>query len=239
MIRWISRGEETLFTHKETRVYRSHLQSDEKELTYLASILSTDEQQRADCFVFGHDRDYFVKARGILRLLLAGLLNVKPQDIRLSAGPFGKPCLAPDAGYPPLKFNLAHSHGLALYALCFDQEIGIDTEKVRTDSGTFLNVSEYFSPVERTKIADAPESRKAELFFLCWVMKEAYAKARGEGLQIPLHEIRLPSGWESLGEGEISSLGGWGILPFRPDPEYVAAVSVEGEVATPSFWSWD
>src|ERR1700737_2887757 len=95
----------------------------------LCSYLRRDEVSRAERFVFPRDRDHFIVARGRLRELLGKYLRCSPNAVHFKTGRYGKPSLLDDRD--PLRFNLSHSHGLALYGFCMGRELGIDTGKIQ------------------------------------------------------------------------------------------------------------
>jgi 4'-phosphopantetheinyl transferase len=236
---WNTSKDVTKLNSGELRIFRSRLESTPEEIEELAGVLSAEEVRRAERFVFRRDRDRFVKGRGVLRQILESLLDVPAGKIQLSAGPFDKPCLSAEIHEYRLKFNLTHSHGLALYAFSLQREVGIDLEKVIPGHPAVQDVRQYFSPAERVRIEHASGSAQTELFFRCWVMKEAYVKALGEGLQIPLSSFELPTNWAEL-EGESTNLvENWTILPFTPAPTYRAAVVVEASATEmTTLWDW-
>ena len=126
-------------------------------------------------------------------------------------------------------FNLSHSHGLAVYAFALGREVGIDLEPIRPDFVSDDIAGRYFSTQELNELrALSPESG-LEGFFLCWTSKEAYVKARGEGLQIPLESfsVSLTPGQREVLESADSSR--WGLHSFQPAPRYVAAIVGEGK----------
>lgn len=148
----------------------------------LAALLSADEQERAAAFHFAHDRAHFSAARGRLRELLAGYLGTAPAALRFETGTHGKPRLAADFAAADIRFNLSHSHGQGLVAVTRGVEVGVDLEQMRADVDAAGIVASHFSPAERAAWAALPEAQRHEAFFHGWVRKEAYVKARGEGL---------------------------------------------------------
>ena len=91
----------------------------ESQVQSLWYTLTADERQRAERYVFEKDRTHFVVARGLLRVLLGRYLRQDPPHLRFIYGPHGKPALATDTGGVALRFNVSHSHGLALYVCTY------------------------------------------------------------------------------------------------------------------------
>ena len=146
MIEWMPSDGSVGLAANEIRIYRCSLDTNPEELTSLARTLTAEEQERASRFFFSRDRDHFVKGRAILRSILGKLLGVTPSEVPLRRAKYGKLHLEASETLPPLHFNLAHSHGLILYAFSFNGELGIDLEKIRADRTLAGIVSEFFTP---------------------------------------------------------------------------------------------
>ena len=199
----------------------------------LRHTLTTDECQRAERYVFEKDRTHFAVARGLLRVLLGRYLRQEPQHLRFTYGPHGKPALATDTGRAPLCFNVSHSHGLALYAVTRGREVGVDVERIRPEIAQEKIAERFFSRREVTVLRALPTSLQAAAFFACWTRKEAYIKAKGEGLALPLGQFDV-----SLAPGEPAMLlrtawdpqeaACWALQDLAPAPGYRAAVAVAG-----------
>jgi 4'-phosphopantetheinyl transferase len=168
-------------------VWRADLeQSPELIRAHLAS-LSTDERQRADRYRFDRDRLHFIAARGVLRDLVGRYVGCPPAGVSFSYGRYGKPGLVGAAGAARLAFNVSHSHGVALYAFTRGAEVGLDVEFIREDVACLEVAERTFSPDEVAALRALPAESRVAAFFDCWVRKEAYVKARGEGLS---HDLR-------------------------------------------------
>lgn len=149
------------------------------------SLLCTEEIQRADRFRFDQDRNQFTIARGLLRTMLSKYLSCAPATIRFQFSSKGKPSLAePDSA--GLQFNVAHSGDLILLAFVQGRRLGVDVEQVRSDFATDEIAERFFSPAERKALRTLQPAQRYEAFFRCWTRKEAYIKATGDGLSLPL-----------------------------------------------------
>src|SRR3989442_6041333 len=115
----------------QVHVWRAGLDVSTASRDLLHQVLSSDEQERAARFHFEKDRHHYAAARGLLRTILGRYLALPPAQLQFSYNAFGKPALAPGISPIPLRFNLAHSHGLALFAFNRSREIGIDLELIR------------------------------------------------------------------------------------------------------------
>jgi 4'-phosphopantetheinyl transferase len=169
----------------EVHIWRARPDLDSPVPDFHSTFLSNAEQERAARFVFAKDRDHFTVARIILRQLLAGYLGELPQEVIIEILQHGKPTLTGAAKIPSLRFNLSHSHGLALFAFCLEHEVGVDLEKIRPEVA-LEGIENNFSQRERKELAALPLALRPEGFFLAWTRKEAYVKAHGEGLQTSL-----------------------------------------------------
>lgn len=225
-------------TEVEIHVWRASLDLEKEALGGCTSILSEDEKLRASRFLFPRDRDHFIAARGVLRQLLGKYLDCSPAQMEFEYGPHGKPALCTPDGGAPIRFNLSHSHGLAVYAFASNRELGIDLEPIRPEFAGENIAERHFSTRELDEWHRLPPELRAEAFFLCWTRKEAYVKARGEGLQIPLasFSVTLTPGQPE----ELHSLDAakWRLHSFQPAQEYAAALVGEGKEWKLRQWDW-
>ncbi len=150
--------------------------------------LSPDEKERAGRFHFEIDRHRFVACRAALRAILGRELGISPSDVAFSYGAHGKPALAHDTD---LRFNVAHSGGLALIALSDEGEIGVDLEQIRPELATDEVARAVFTDAEQAALV-GPD--RVERFFQLWTRKEAYLKAIGQGFASP--SLVIPEHWE-------------------------------------------
>jgi 4'-phosphopantetheinyl transferase len=227
---------------REIHVWCASLATDEATFERLESTLADQERERAGRFIFERDRDRYIAARGILRDLLGKYLGCAPRSIEIAYGPYGKPALAAAAPRPEICFNLSHSHGLAAVAIGQEREVGIDVELIRAEFASEAIAKRYFSAREIDELSRLPAELRTEGFFLCWTRKEAYIKAKGDGLQIPLDSFDV-----SLSPGRPATLSSvdqprWGIESFVPtlvsERRYAAAVVAEGKDWIARYFEW-
>lgn len=192
----------------------------------LRNVLADDELARARRFRFPHLQVGYVVAHGVLRHLLAGCLGASPVELHFSYNEQGKPRIAdPDCR---LCFNLSHSGQLGACALAVNCEIGVDIEQIRAMPDLLDVARRFFSPDECKDLETIAADKREDAFFDCWTRKEAYIKAVGGGLSVPLDSFRV-----SLLEGEPARLlrprpgdpGPWTIQEFDPGTGYRGAVA--------------
>src|SRR5882672_9019225 len=153
---WRPAPETLILHHDDVHVWRAALDMPEPHVQSLWHTLTADERQRAERYIFAKDRTHFVVARGLLRVLLGRYLHQAPQYLRFTYGPRGKPALATDRGEVTLRFNVSHSHGLALYAMTHGRELGVDVERIRPEIVQEQVAERFFSPREVTLLRALP-----------------------------------------------------------------------------------
>jgi 4'-phosphopantetheinyl transferase len=223
----------------EIHVWHAALDREEKILGRLESRLSPEEKARADRFHFVNDRNRFVAARGLLRELLGKYLHQAPAGLEFSYGEHGKPSLSGGNASSGLCFNLSHSAGLVVYAIAKERNLGIDVEHVRPESAGEDIARRYFSAREVSDLQTLPPEVRVEGFFHCWTRKEAYLKATGMGLQIPLDSFVV----SLFPEKPAQFLGGveprWHLAAHDPAEGYVAAVVYDGAPCSLKYFPVD
>jgi len=170
---------------EDVHVWKASLQGDKQLEQQFAALLARDEHQRAARFHFPRDRRRYAIGRGWLRVLLGEYLHVPPGAVPLSATPLGKPHLA-EIGSSDLSFNLAHSDDLVLLGFSRCREVGVDVERERRDLAWRELAERFFAPEEVATLCALPAVEQPAAFYRCWTRKEAYLKALGLGMQVPL-----------------------------------------------------
>jgi 4'-phosphopantetheinyl transferase len=228
-------------TRDEVHIWRASLEpTSPAQLEQLSRLLSPDERERARRFHFQRHREPFIVARATLRLLLGrylGLATYYAGDFTYSR--FGRPSL----GTHDLDFNLSHAGDLALYAFAWQRAVGIDIELVRADIEAEQIATRFFSPNERAELHRLPAAQRVEAFFLAWTRKEAYIKARGEGLSLALDafDVSLTPGAPAVllaTRDDPAQRHRWTLHHLRPGPGYSGALAVEGQGWRASCWQW-
>jgi len=219
----------------EVHVWRVELMQPEHVIQQFRSTLEQGELFRADRFHFEKDRRAFVVSRGFLREIIGRYTNTRPEQLRFSYGPYGKPALD-----GRLRFNMSHSHNLALIALTEDRELGVDVEYIRADFATGDIARRFFSPVEVEVFNSLAAEHQVAAFFRCWTRKEAFIKATGKGLSQALDGFDV-----TLGPGEPAALlrvdeddaSRWSLSDLDVGDGYAAALAVENRVSKITLFS--
>ena|ERR1700680_2528343 len=212
----------------QIQVWAVQLEASEHRFSQCVSWLSSDETARAARFHFEEHRRAFILGRGVLRTLLGGLLEMPPGQIQFSYGPKGKPALQDPIH--ALRFNTSNCGNLAVYAFTQGCDIGVDVEQVRPIPEMDQIAARFFAPDETSELMALPEPDRPQAFFNCWTRKEAYIKAVGDGLSVPLDSFRVtlrPGGAAEmlcLG-GSTDAAKGWTLHDFTPAAEFIGALA--------------
>lgn len=230
---WVPRPERLILPDDEVHVWRAQLNQTSQQVERLLSLLAPDEKSRAERFHFERDRKRFIVSHGILRAILGEYLNLNPAQLQFSYNAYGKPALMEEGGSSGIRFNLSHSQSLALYAIARHRELGVDIEYMRPEFAGAEIAEKFFSPTEVAALRSTPVEQQTEAFFNCWTRKEAYIKARGEGLSFPLDRFNVSL---TTGEPEVTlnvpespdEAARWSLQMLMPGDGYAAAIAVEG-----------
>ena len=214
----------------EVHVWRAELAQVAPAERRWEPILSPDERTRAARFHFSRDRQHFTATRALLRIILAGYLASDPGDLTFRYSKTGKPSLNSAEN---LEFNVSHSGEVALLAFTRGRQVGVDVEHLRENFDHEAIARRFFSRQEQQQLAELAPAERYRGFFRCWTRKEAYIKAEGTGLSLPLHQFDV-----SLGTGEASLLlatrpesveaARWTLCEVPAGNDYLAALCVQG-----------
>lgn len=240
---WYPPPTDLTLSSDEAHVWRASLDQPTSRLQSLQHTLAADELSRATRFRFQKDRHHFIIARGLLRAILSRYLDVEPSQLRFYYSDYGQSSLTPTPGQDTLRFSLSHSDGLALYAVTRGREIGVDLERVRPVAEAEQIAERFFSAQENAVFRTLPASLKYEAFFTCWTCKEAYIKARGKGLSLPLDQfdVSLVPGEPAMllsTRGDPQEASRWSLRDLMPGPGYMAALAVEGHGWRLTCWQF-
>ena len=172
-------------------VWRILLSQSEEVVRKLEGLLSVDEMEHADRYRRERNRTQYVVAHGALRELLADYTEQTQRNISFGHTATGKPFLIDGHGEHPLRFSLSHSGEWALVGLALSTEVGIDIEQIDLGVSIEAVAERFFSHSEFEALQAMPLEQRTAAFFSAWTRKEAYVKARGEGIPERLSEFRV------------------------------------------------
>ena len=150
------------------------------------ALMSPDERARHARFVFPADQHIYLVARALVRNTLSKYADVEPREWTFRAGSHGRPEIAGPGGVPPLRFSLSHTAGLVALAVALQVDVGIDVEGVNSRASGRDLARRYFASSEAEGLEALPPERQGRAFLEYWTLKEAYIKATGLGLSMPL-----------------------------------------------------
>ena len=168
-------------------VWDAELDLPTDEVESLERLLSRTERDRASRFRFEHHRRRFIAARGRLRQLTGCYVNASPETIVIETRESGKPFTR---GRQSIEFNIAHCDNRAVLAFA-TRPIGVDLERIRPLSDLLPLAARFFAPGEYGLLRQLSGASLEETFFRCWTLKEAYLKACGDGLAVPLSAFEV------------------------------------------------
>lgn len=200
----------------------------------LSELLSHDETQRAERFQFPIHHDRFTMTRGLLRKTLSLYTGIDPKAMAFQYGEHGKPFLANTSSH--LKFNVSHSHDMAVFALTIDKEIGIDIEKMEASFKESV-AKRFFSPDEYLSLMQLNDSDRVTAFYKIWSRKEALIKVLGKGLYTPLDSFDVSSQLDTQSI-TLDNTQPYVIQHVDVHPDYQAAFATPAPVIHTMQWQW-
>jgi 4'-phosphopantetheinyl transferase len=208
----------------EAHVWQIDLTESDKHTSACRECLSDDELERAARFRFPHLSNRFVVARGSVRMLLSKHLDLSPKSIRFHYDAFGKPEISPEQNTRNLRFNVSHSEDIALCAIAWQSDIGVDVEHLKSIPDLWEVAQRFFASEEQAALAALPSEKQLEGFYKIWTRKEAYLKAIGKGLLLPLQDFWVVDDHVSL-RHSIDESHSWQVCDLPISNRYVAALA--------------
>jgi 4'-phosphopantetheinyl transferase len=192
--------------------------------------------RRADRFHFPIHSNRYLTSRFALRAILGSYLRLSPGELVFEYTRFGKPLLPAMLNPQNYTFNVSHSQDLGVLAISHHETVGIDVEAIREDFGGEEVAESNFAPAEFRELLSLSMQDRPQGFFNCWTRKEAYVKALGAGLQIPLDSFEV-----SLRPSEPAAFlrgpgPAWRLLSFSPAPNFQGAVAYQGAPAEAAYF---
>lgn len=199
----------------------------------LEATLSGAELARSRGFANEALRKSFIVSHGALRAVIASCFDAPPRDLYFATTALGKPYIRGPEPYTRLRFSLAHSDELALVAVAHGREVGADIERLRVVPKSLEIARRVFTPTELQRLLSTEGAKRDSLFLTCWTVKEAYLKARGEGLSGSFRAVGIApdsdlSGGPVAIAGPEEDVEGWSAQLLSPKRGYIAAVAAQG-----------
>ncbi len=224
-------------------IWRLQLDYQSGELNQYKSLLSSSELIKSEKFHFDKDRNRFIISHGVLRKILSTYTGLRPEEIKISENRYGKPFVQPGTADNDIRFNISHSHRGVLLAFSSGIELGVDLEFQRSDFPTLDIVKRFFSEREIADFLSVAVSDRVQAFYNCWTRKEAYIKARGMGLSIPLESFDvslIPGQPAELRKAPDDGIAGeWRVMDLNVWGGYSGAICIEKEVVSIKVQDWE
>ncbi len=238
-ISWRKPTEEAYILGKNVHIWLIKYDQSNHLLSAAKHILSDEEKRRADRFHFDIDHKRFSMTRTLLKIILGNCLSKPSQDIQFIFNKHGKPMLA-DSGNE-IHFNVSHSGNLGMIAISNISKIGIDVEQFRNEMITENIAKRFFSKLEVEEFLKLAEDEKLQGFFNCWTRKEAFIKAVGLGLSLPLNAFDVtlkpnePARLVAVRyKNEIAT--NWTLTDIKLKNGYASAFIIKAKSFSKKFW---
>lgn len=198
----------------------------------LESRLTPEELNRRDRYMREEDRRAFVVTRALVRVVLSTHRATPPDAWRFVTNAHGCPSvIEAQAGQPRLEFNVSHTPGLVALAVAHGHRVGVDVEDARRVVREDV-AGRFFAPSEVADLRALPDAAQARVFFDYWTLKEAYIKARGMGLAIPLGDfafaLRPPAAPTiAFVDGFDDDAARWQFRQAWPTPDHRLGLAIE------------
>lgn len=194
------------------------------------ALLTDEERQQEGRFHFANDRRRYLTTRALIRTVLSRYAPVAPQDWEFTRNRYGRPAIVgSDAPRWRLKFNVSHTHSLIVLGIARGRAVGVDVEDFAARHVSLDLADRYFAPQEAAALATVPAAQQQYRFFEYWTFKEAYIKARGMGLSLPLDKFSFHYRDDCSVEMTIAaemadSPANWEFWQLHPSADYLVAV---------------
>ncbi|UEM24977.1 4'-phosphopantetheinyl transferase superfamily protein (plasmid) [Skermanella mucosa] len=208
------------------------------------ALLAPEEINRYRRYLNDRARHEYLVTRALVRTVLSRYADVPPAAWRFRANAHGRPEIAGPAlpglsGLSGLEFNLSNTNGMVACAVAADREIGIDVENLERAGDLMEIAGRFLAPAEVADLRSLPPAGRTRRFFTYWTLKEAYIKARGLGLSIPLDRFAIdpadPTRIRIAFEPDLEDdAARWSFATFQPTGNHLMAVAAGRKPGCPS-----
>jgi 4'-phosphopantetheinyl transferase len=169
----------------------------------------------------------------VLRTILGSYLKTNPASITFSYSTREKPSLSPPYSGSNITFNISHSGEVTLLAFTHKRDVGVDVEQMARKSDLEAIARRFFSAHEQQQLFALPPEERSEAFFRCWTRKEAYIKATGDGLSLPLSQFDVSIAADDRNalvatRPDTSEAARWSMREVPAGAGYIGALCVRG-----------
>jgi len=206
--------------------------------------LDDAERKQQGRFYFEKHRHQYLVTRAIVRNTLSLYADdVSPEQWRFSLNKYGKPYISAPI-VRQLQFNLSHASGMIVLAITKNKELGVDVEcQLRGEKSLEpADIADrFFSPSEARDLRSLPMHEQVGRFYDLWTLKEAYIKACGKGLSIPLDKFGFRFPRSHSVDIEFSSEitddpRSWKFWLLKATEEHKVALAIKGSASEDPFY---
>lgn len=240
---WLVAPRSLALPEGEIHIWRADTSSFAAHETMLTRLISAAEQQKANNFRERLDRNRSILARAALRDILGRYVDCHPRSLQFQVTSFGKPRLDPSLHANTPRFNLSGSGTLVLLSFTRTDEVGVDVEAVRDDLEVLEIARGYFSPCEFQELLQVPAACRSKAFFDGWTRKEAYVKARGEGIGYGLDRfavtMQIDQPVRLISDDRFpKEIDEWFLETVPLGPDFSAAIAARRKGMRQRHWLW-
>ena len=239
MSEWlVAPGENLQLNENDIDIWLFHLNISPPRIKHFYPLLSDEEKERSEKFHNYIHRKRFIASHGFMRSTLSRYLDIPAEQLIIKKSNDGKPFLELADKQPGIRFNLSHSHNMALLGICLDDEIGIDIEYIERKNNWQGIINRFFTKPEQKSIFALAEDQQKKAFFETWTRKEAHMKVTGLGLRLAPTQFTVSTPpdaaklIEYINDNNINAAK-WSMADIKmPElaDDYCASLSYEGTI---------
>lgn len=216
---------------------RTDAVSEPDHIASLHDLMNPEEKARHDRYVFDKNRHEFLLTRAIVRTTLSHYADIAPRDWTFNQNAYGCPAVEGPSTETQLRFNLTNTDGLVACIVSRGRDVGVDVEALDRRGETVSIADRFFSPSEVAALLALPIDAQRHRFFEYWTLKEAYIKARGMGLSIPLDQFSFQLEQVPIGitfdPRLVDNPAAWQFAQWRPTQRHLVATAVRSDDGSP------
>ena len=239
MSEWLAAPDGALHLEdNEINIWLFHLNISAPRIRHFYPLLSDEEKERSEKFHNYIHRKRFIASHGFMRSILSRYLETPADELVIKKSADGKPFLELADKQSRIRFNLSHSHNMALLGVSLINELGIDIEYMQRKSNWQGIIKRFFTAEEQKGIFSLDEDKQRKAFFETWTRKEAHMKVTGLGLRLAPTQFTVSTPPEAarliacLNDDEINAEQ-WTMadieMPELAD-DYCGCLSYEGKI---------